>query len=134
MDLSIDRFRPDLVGPPSLPVKPGHRESVKPYEPPKPSFAQHLQQECERIGCRTRFSSHAQMRIEARDIDLKPEQLARIDRAVDSAAEKGAAKALVMLDDMALIVGVQKRTVITVVDGQHLKENVFTSIDSAVIA
>jgi flagellar operon protein len=132
--MEIDRLRPDLVGPPSLPEISGHRESVKPYEPPKPSFAEHLQQECERIGCRTRFSSHAQMRVEARDIDLQPEQLARIDRAIDSVADKGAAKALVMLDDMALIVGVQNRTVITVVDAEHLKDNVFTSIDSAVIA
>ena len=77
---------------------------------------------------------HAQVRIESREIDLKPEQLHRIDRAIDSAADKGAEKALLMLDDLALIVGIKNRTVITIVDSQALKDNVFTSIDSAVIA
>ena len=80
------------------------------------------------------FSGHAQQRVVSREIDLKPEQLTRIDRAVDSAAEKGAKRALVMLDDLALIVGVEARTVVTVVDAPALRENVFTSIDAAVIA
>jgi len=35
---------------------------------------------------------------------------------------------------LALIVSIKNRTVITAVDGQSLKENVFTNIDSAVIA
>ena len=133
MAFELDRIRPDLIGPPPLPAK-GQQASVQPWEPPKAPFAEHLREECEKIGCRTRFSTHAQMRVDARDINLQPEQLARIDKAVDSAEKKGADKALVMLDDMALIVGVKKRTVITLVDGQNLKENVFTSIDSAVIA
>jgi flagellar operon protein len=38
-----------------------------------------------------------------------------------------------MIDDVALVVSVRNRTVITAVDQQSLKENVFTNIDSAVI-
>ncbi len=38
-----------------------------------------------------------------------------------------------MLDDVALVVSVANRTVITAIDGENLKENVFTQIDSAVI-
>ena len=37
-------------------------------------------------------------------------------------------------DDLALVVSVSNRTVITAVDGDHLQDNVFTNIDSAVIA
>jgi len=35
---------------------------------------------------------------------------------------------------VALVVSVRNRTVITAVDKERLKENVFTNIDSAVIA
>ena len=38
-----------------------------------------------------------------------------------------------MVDDVALVVSIKNRTVITAVDKDHLKENVFTNIDSAVI-
>jgi flagellar operon protein len=52
---------------------------------------------------------------------------------VDRAAAKGARESLVMMDDVALVVSVKNRTVITAVDRAHLKDNVFTNIDSAVI-
>ena len=52
---------------------------------------------------------------------------------VDRAAAKGAKESLVMIDDVALVVSVKNRTVITAVDKAQLKENVFTNIDSAVI-
>jgi flagellar operon protein len=53
---------------------------------------------------------------------------------VDRAEEKGARDSLVLLRDMAFIVSVSNRTVVTAMDGERLKENVFTNIDSAVIA
>jgi len=134
MAFEVDQLRPDLIGPPPLPPQKSQPKPVDAGDEGKVSFIEHLHRECEEIGCRMNFSLHAQTRVDSRDIVLKPEQLVRIDKAVDSATEKGANKALVMLDDLALIVGVRNRTVITVVDGQALKENVFTSIDSAVIA
>jgi len=53
---------------------------------------------------------------------------------VTRADEKGAKDSLVLLRDLAFIVNVKNRTVVTAVDGEHLKDNVFTNIDSAVIA
>ena len=38
-----------------------------------------------------------------------------------------------MVDNVALVVSVKNRTVITAVDQESLKDNVFTNIDSAVI-
>jgi flagellar operon protein len=38
-----------------------------------------------------------------------------------------------MLDDVALVVSVRNRTVITAMDKENLRNNVFTNIDSAVI-
>jgi len=40
----------------------------------------------------------------------------------------------VLLRDVAFIVSVKNKTVVTAVDGESMKENVFTNIDSAVIA
>jgi flagellar operon protein len=37
------------------------------------------------------------------------------------------------MDQLALVVSIKNRTVITAVDGNNLKDNVFTNIDSAVI-
>ena len=60
--------------------------------------------------------------------------MASLQRAVTQAEEKGAKDSLVLLRDLAFIVSVTNRTVVTAVDGVHIKENVFTNIDSAVIA
>jgi len=76
-------------------------------------------------------SGHAATRMQSRDIQLDGAQ--RVLNGVDRAAEKGAKESLVMIDDVALVVSVRNRTVITAVDQQSLKENVFTNIDSAVI-
>jgi flagellar operon protein len=79
------------------------------------------------------FSNHAVKRLEQRGIELKPEQLNKIESAIDSAAAKGAKDSLILLKDMALIVNVNNRTVVTAMDGSSMKDNVFTQIDSAVI-
>lgn len=79
------------------------------------------------------FSNHAVKRLEQRGIELKPEQLIKIESAIDSAAAKGAKDSLILLKDMALIVNVNNRTVVTAMDGNSMKDNVFTQIDSAVI-
>lgn len=79
------------------------------------------------------FSNHAVKRLEQRGIELKPDQLSKIETAIDSAAAKGARESLILMKDMALIVNVGNRTVVTAMDGNSMKNNVFTQIDSAVI-
>jgi len=80
-----------------------------------------------------KFSSHAQQRLQQRGIELKPEQLSRIASAVDQAASKGARDSLVLFKDIAMIVNVPNRTVVTAMDGNSMQEHVFTQIDSAVV-
>ncbi|GAA0134152.1 TIGR02530 family flagellar biosynthesis protein [Paenibacillus sp. YSY-4.3] len=79
------------------------------------------------------FSNHAVKRLEQRGIQLQPEQLHQIESAIDNAAAKGAKDSLILLKDMALIVNVHNRTVVTAMDGNSMKDNVFTQIDSAII-
>ena len=56
-----------------------------------------------------------------------------MENAVGKAREKGARDSLILMDNLALVVSIKNNTVITAVDEQSLKENVFTNIDSAVI-
>lgn len=80
-----------------------------------------------------KFSKHALERIKMRRINLSTERLAKLEEAVEKAASKGAKDSLILMKDMAFVVSIKNRTVITAVDQENLKENVFTNIDSAVI-
>lgn len=82
---------------------------------------------------RLKVSGHAQTRLQSRGIALNETEWNRVLSGVQRAAAKGARESLVMMDDVALVVSVKNRTVITAVDKANLKDNVFTNIDSAVI-
>ncbi len=81
-----------------------------------------------------RFSNHAQKRLESRDIALTPESVNRLSDAIDKAEKRGGKSSLVMVDDLAFIVNVRERTVVTALDANHRGEGVFTQIDSVVFA
>ena len=81
-----------------------------------------------------KFSKHAIDRLRMRDVPLGESEVERLDNAVAQAGEKGAKESLVLLDNLAFVVSVRNRTVITAMNAQSAKNGVFTSIDSAVIA
>jgi flagellar operon protein len=60
--------------------------------------------------------------------------LQRLQGAVNSAAQKGARNSVVMLDDLAVVVDIQQRMVVTAMEREGGRERVFTNIDSVVIA
>ena len=98
-----------------------------------PSFDQVLQQQLEPVSG-LRFSKHALSRMESRGIQLSPEAMNRLEEAVKTVDAKGSRDSLVLLDQTAMVVSVKNSTVVTVVDRDSLKGNVFTNIDSAIIA
>lgn len=81
-----------------------------------------------------KFSKHAEQRLQSRNINLSQVQKEKINQAVKKAEEKGVKDSLVLLENMAFVVNVKNRTVITAVNSDELKNNVFTNIDGAVIA
>jgi len=81
-----------------------------------------------------RFSNHAQKRMETRDMQLSPDNVNRLSGAIDKAEKRGGKSSLVMVDDMAFIVNVRERLVVTALDAEHRGEGVFTQIDSVVFA
>ncbi|WP_299026666.1 hypothetical protein [uncultured Thermanaerothrix sp.] len=81
-----------------------------------------------------RFSNHAQKRLQSRQIDLSPDDLLRLSQAVEKAAQRGGRESLVLVDDLAFLVNVRERVVITAIDPAHRGEGVFTQVDSVVFA
>lgn len=81
-----------------------------------------------------RFSKHATQRMQSRGIQMDASELGRLNQAVRMADEKGSRDSLVLLDSAALVVSIKDNTVVTVADKEQLKGNVFTNIDSAIIA
>ena len=123
------------VGAPGL----GHGAARKPQAGGQPgqSFADALTQagrsEIDQSQ-QLQFSKHALTRVQRRGIELDPATLGRLSEGVGRAASKGSRDSLVLVDGTAFVVSVSNRTVITAVGSEHMKDNVFTNIDSAVIA
>ncbi|MFN0118793.1 MAG: TIGR02530 family flagellar biosynthesis protein [Elusimicrobiota bacterium] len=80
-----------------------------------------------------RFTQHAQQRLKSDQVNLTVSEINRIQGGMDKAAEKGAKESLLLMEDKAFIVNAKDRVVITSINRERLRENVFTNIDSAVI-
>ena len=128
----IDRIT--IIPQPITPAKPHHpiRNKQSGSTSDIGSFDQLLQNKIEQSG--VKFSKHATARMESRGINFSSNQMQRLETALSQVSAKGGKESLVMLDNTALVVSVKNDTVVTVVDQEQLKNNVFTNIDSAVIA
>lgn len=110
--------------------------TTMPVGPAKPSVgAQAITAPGQTPGAASlKFSNHAIERMHSRGISYTPETMKNIETAVAKAAAKGSKDTLVLTGDSALIVSVKNNTVVTVMDKNAMKENVFTNIDSTVMA
>lgn len=118
-------------GLPIQPIQPQRQPSAGRVSGQDGSFAKILDDKLQQSS--VKFSAHATKRLEARNITLSAQQLNTLEDAVEKARAKGGRETLILLDNVALVVSVANRTVITAMDGDNLKDNVFTQIDSAVI-
>ena len=97
------------------------------------SFEEILRKKQNQRSSELKFSKHASMRLEERNISLTEEQNARLEDGVAKAGEKGIKESLVMMDSLAFIVNVPNKTVVTAMDQAETQNNIFTNIDGAVI-
>lgn len=81
-----------------------------------------------------RFSNHAQKRLDDRAISLPEDGIQRLNEAVEKAKARGGKESLILMDDLAFIVNVKDRVVVTTMDAKQRGEGVFTQIDSVVFA
>ncbi|MDW5597700.1 TIGR02530 family flagellar biosynthesis protein [Conexibacter stalactiti] len=133
--MSLNAVNPALVPPGVAPVaQPAQPAGGRRGETAVqgPSFGEVLRSTTQTPG--VEFSRHALQRLERRGIELGEQTLARLTDGVDRAAGKGSRESVVFVDGTAFVVSVRNRTVITAVDPEHMREHVFTNIDSAVIA
>ncbi len=80
-----------------------------------------------------KFSNHAIERMKDRGIAFKPDEMMKLNDAVEKAAKKGSRESLMLLGDTALIVSVKNKTVVTAMDRASMKDKVFSNIDSTMI-
>ena len=128
--MSLPPHNPAIGPPGALPSPLDQPPKSQPVAPRGPSFGDVLREKTEGV----RFSGHAIQRIQRRGIEVEEAQIARLTEGVDRAAGKGARESVIFVDQTAFVVSVRNRTVITAVDRDHMKDHVFTNIDSAVIA
>lgn len=95
-----------------------------------PSFADVLREKTGEV----KFSAHAQSRVKSRNIPVTPQMMDKLQNAVNTAQAKGSNNSLVLFPNAAFIVNIPNRTVVTAMDGVNSRENIFTNIDSTVIA
>jgi flagellar operon protein len=140
----VDNSEISRVQQPGIIPGPGPRPVGQPVEiPPSgaPSFSSVLagvtaQQPATQTGSSSeplRFSAHAMQRLQSRNISLTSDDVSKMNVMADKAAAKGAKNSLFIVRDVAMVVSIKNRTVITAVDSDSMKENVFTNIDSAAI-
>ena len=79
------------------------------------------------------FSKHSKERIAQRGIQMTDAMIEQMNTAVDKAKMKGARDVVMIGRDAAFIVNIPNNIVITAIDGNEMKDNIFTNIDSAVL-
>jgi flagellar operon protein len=87
----------------------------------------------EKLKNEVSFSKHANERIQQRNINVSREVTEKLNEAAVQAKDKGLKNVLVMIDNQAFILSTMNNKVITAVNNDDLKENIFTNIDGAVI-
>ena len=90
----------------------------------KSRFAETLENELSKL----KFSAHAQHGITSRDLDLKKEDIKMLENAADAAEKKGGNEALILLRDMAFIVNIPNKTVVTAAKKADEELMTFTNI------
>ena len=80
-----------------------------------------------------KLSAHAQERLKQQNITISQQDMNRITEATAELQKKGSRESLMILRDLALVVNINNRTVITAVDKSRQKDRVFTNIDSTII-
>ena len=96
------------------------------------SFSTLLKEELDRSEG-VRFSKHAAQRVAERGIEVSDRLMSDLNQAVEKAKAKEARDVVIIGKDGAFIVNVPHNLIVTTMNGNEMKENIFTNIDSAVL-
>lgn len=80
-----------------------------------------------------KVSKHAFNRLQERNIHINDQQWEHITNKVFEAKSKGVNDSLVLTDNVALIVSAKNATVITAMDRNEIRNQLFTNIDGTIV-
>ncbi|MEK5184385.1 TIGR02530 family flagellar biosynthesis protein [Solibacillus sp. FSL W7-1324] len=110
------------------PIKPLIKQNTEQVS--KQSFMDHLKQA---TGDELKISKHASERLNERNISISDREWQQISEKVFEAKNKGVKQPLVLLEQAALIVSAKNATVITALDRNEAKQQLFTNIDGTIL-
>ena len=84
-------------------------------------------------GYGIRLSHHANSRLISREVSLDEEKIQKIAQGIEQLSKKGIREGVIILKDLAVVVGVPNRTIVTFKTPPFTKGGVFSQIDGAVI-
>ena len=105
---------------------------IKPEQRPNSKFSVHLQTALQPKG-NLIVSKHAKERLHQRGIHIHEGQWEQIGQKVQEARKKGVNESLVLTKDAALIVSAKNNTVITALDREEARAQIFTNINGTII-
>jgi flagellar operon protein len=79
------------------------------------------------------LSTHAAKRLQERNLEMDSTEFFKLRDAIDKLKSKGGQDSLVITEKAAYIVDVGNNKIVTAIDKNDMKENVFTKIDSTVV-
>lgn len=77
------------------------------------------------------ISNHAALRLD--EINFTEEDMKQIEKGFKIAEDKNSKNTVMLYKDVALIASVENKTLITAVEKERAKDNIFTNVDSVVI-
>lgn len=80
-----------------------------------------------------KISRHAEERLKERNIHLNFEEWNLINEKISEAKRKGVTDALVVMDDITLIVSAENKTVVTAMNKADANNKVFTNINGTIL-
>ncbi|MCF0148159.1 MAG: flagellar biosynthesis protein [Clostridium sp.] len=97
----------------------------------KSNFDEILKDEIKRNESSYTLSKHAADRL--KEIKFTEADMKEIGKGFKIAEEKGSKNSVMIYKDVALIASIENKTVITAIEKERAKDNIYTNIDSVVI-
>jgi len=100
----------------------------KPLEQPTTNFKDVLKDVSD-----VKISKHAKARLHERNIHISEHQWDHLGKKMNEAKSKGVTDAIVVMDEVALVVSTKNNTVITALPHQEAANKIFTNINGTII-
>lgn len=130
-DIHLNIYTPVVTGKPQT-APTAKRESDSDQSDEQKSFSDVLSDTINR-NSEVNFSKHAVKRVTQHKLELTEDSISRLNEGVKIASEKNLEEPLILVGGMAFLVNVPNNTVITAINNDDTKGNVFTNIDGTVI-